>query len=343
MVLVLIGFIFLGLEEIIMKIEPLVSVIVAVSNNEETIYDCVESIMRQSYKNLEILLVIEESYDRISVICSNLALIDYRIRIISAVHDLSSNFNAKLAAFYEGLMYAAGNYVAFVDSNDRLHCDMIQSLVVTCIKHQCQIACGRISIWDDSRNLCDSKKGTIRVYNRTAAFMSRKFTIEPYGKLFDIALFEDLCQDNFYLYNLYYKANKISVTERDMYYRLCESTSGIDIRFWHNSIMKYFKNRIQYFKKKERNLLELSHEYYCEFLADYYIYQLKNREDTNSVNKTYKEFRREFWVVRYNNITPFYIKCRLGLLNYAPKVYDAIIKVLRINTDLAMINNLKRL
>lgn len=328
-----------------MKIEPLVSVIVAVSTDEETIYGCIESIMEQSYHNLEIILVIDDSYDRINIICNNIALMDNRIRIINIDPDMKDNEASNISAFYEGLRHAAGSYAVFVDSGDRLHNDMIRILTGICVKHQCQIACCRTGMRKKSGSLRLSKRGSIRVYRKNAAFLSRKFTCELYGKIFNTALFEDedLCRSDLCLYPLYYRAGKISVTEKIMYFRNDESFTLDDKQIRFDAVFNYYKERIRYFKKKDKNLSDLSHEYFCEFLADYYIYQLINREEAGSPEKTCAEFKREYGIVRYNAITPVITKLRLGFIYHIPKLYAVLIKIFRIRMDLIMAKNLKRL
>lgn len=328
-----------------MKIEPLVSVIVAVSTNEETIYGCIESIMEQSYHNLEIILVIDNSYDRINIICNNLALMDSRIQIVNLIQNKKNKDDLRISAFYEGLQHASGSLITFVDSNDRIQKDMIRILVGISIKYQCQIACCKMSLCKEDKAYCPSKREKIRVYRRNAAFMSRRFSSEPYGKLFDIYLFEELCQSTFFLYPLYYRTKKFAIIEREMYFRHYNYNNRFkkNIRFRINAIMKYYKDRIQYFKNKERNLLELSHEYYCEFLADYYIHQFRSGTDANILERIYTDFRREYRVIRYNTVTPLYKKWRLDLLYHVPKLYVIIANILRINTDLIIMSKIDRL
>jgi len=330
-----------------MRIEPLVSVVVAVSENEETIYGCIESILEQTYRNLEIILVVDDSFDRINIICNNLVMMDSRIRLLNITPDKKGNADYKIKAFYEGLRYTDGSYVAFVDSNDRLHRDMIRTLINICIKYQCPIACCKTvllgsGLQKDNNRLYYSKKATTRVYRRNAAFLSRKFTCEFYGKLFDMDLFEEISQSDLFLYPLYYRADRIAVVERYLYYRQeIISTDNFGLRA--DAVIKYYKDRIRYFKKRERELYDLSHEYYCEFLADYYLYQIKNLSDIDGPEKTLSEFRREFNIVRYNTVTPIYTKLRLELLYRIPKLYVTVIKILRIKRYKVIISNIKRL
>lgn len=102
---------------------PLVSVIVPVYNTEDYLERCVESISRQSYSNLEIILVDDGSSDRCPEICETLAACDSRVRVI---HQANAGpgiaRNAALDVF-------TGEYVVFVDSDDYVERQMIQEMV----------------------------------------------------------------------------------------------------------------------------------------------------------------------------------------------------------------------
>lgn len=326
-----------------MKIEPLVSIIVAVSTNEETIYSCVESIMEQSYHNLEVILVIDDLYDRINIICNNLALMDSRIRIVNFNWDEKNKEDIKISAFNEGLRHAVGTYITFVDSNDRLQRDMIRILLGMCIKYQCQIACCRKGLIKHFKPFYPSETGKVVVYRRNAAFMSRKFSDELTGKLFNNSLFDDFYLSSYILYRLYYKATRISTIDREMYFIQDDKKQNKDVKLQIKACMKHFRDRIYYFKDKERNLLDLSHEYYCLFLAGLYIYKFKNGADLNSLQHIFAAFGREYRKVRLNSITPITIKLQLGLLYHKPKLFLYMAKLLRINTNSFMFKNLNRL
>ena len=92
--------------------EPLISVIVPIYNVENYLDKCIESIVNQTYKNLEIILVDDGSPDNSPKICDNWALKDNRIKVIHKENGgLSSARNA-------GIQNASGEYIAFIDSDD---------------------------------------------------------------------------------------------------------------------------------------------------------------------------------------------------------------------------------
>ena len=105
-----------------MKFE-LISVIVPVYNVEKYLDECVESIVNQTYTNLEIILVDDGSPDRCPEMCDQWAKKDERIRVIHKENGgLSSARNA-------GLGIATGDYVGFVDSDDFIKKDMYETLL----------------------------------------------------------------------------------------------------------------------------------------------------------------------------------------------------------------------
>ena len=94
--------------------EPLVSVIVPVYNAQQQIARCVESIRRQSYTNLEILLLNDGSRDVSLEVCQMYARVDPRILIVDKDNSgVSATRNI-------GLRLAKGEYLQFVDSDDYL-------------------------------------------------------------------------------------------------------------------------------------------------------------------------------------------------------------------------------
>lgn len=97
-----------------MQKEGLISIIVPVYNAEKTLTTCVESVLSQSYANLEIILVDDGSKDQSLEICRGFARKDARVRIISQENA------GPAAARNRALAVMTGEYVLFVDSDDYL-------------------------------------------------------------------------------------------------------------------------------------------------------------------------------------------------------------------------------
>lgn len=101
---------------------PLISVVIPVYNVEDYISECVQSIVQQSYKNLEIILVNDGSMDNSILKVSEILVSDDRCRVINKENGgLSDARNA-------GLNIVTGEYVCFIDSDDYLEKNFIQNL-----------------------------------------------------------------------------------------------------------------------------------------------------------------------------------------------------------------------
>lgn len=110
-----------------------ISVIVPVYKVENYLKRCVDSIINQSYKNLEIILVDDGSPDKCPAICDGYAEKDPRIKVIHKKNGgLSSARNA-------GLDIATGDYIGFVDSDDMIHRDFYKILLYELRKNGCDI------------------------------------------------------------------------------------------------------------------------------------------------------------------------------------------------------------
>ena len=102
---------------------PLVSIIVPVYNSEDRLKYCVDSIINQTYENIEIILVNDGSTDNSKTICEEYEENDKRIIVVN------KNNGGPNSARKEGFSRSKGDFVMFVDSDDWLSCDAISDLV----------------------------------------------------------------------------------------------------------------------------------------------------------------------------------------------------------------------
>lgn len=100
----------------------LISIIIPVYNVEPYVTRCINSVIAQTYKNIEIIIVDDGSTDNSGTICDNYAMIDSRIKII---HQKNSG---TIIARNEGLKIAQGKYIGFVDSDDYIKPQMYENL-----------------------------------------------------------------------------------------------------------------------------------------------------------------------------------------------------------------------
>ena len=106
-----------------MNKEPMVSVIVPIYNVEKYLKRCIDSILNQTYKNLEIILVDDGSPDKCPEICDEYAKSDKRIKVI---HKQNAGVSA---ARNDGLAIAQGDLIGFVDPDDYIVSEMYECMV----------------------------------------------------------------------------------------------------------------------------------------------------------------------------------------------------------------------
>lgn len=113
---------------------PLISVIIPIYNVEKYLHKCVDSVLAQTYKNLEIILVDDGSTDASGQICDEYAAKDSRIKVIHKPNGgVSSARNA-------GLKVASGEYIGFVDGDDYIELSMYQILLDSILQTHSDIA-----------------------------------------------------------------------------------------------------------------------------------------------------------------------------------------------------------
>lgn len=197
--------------------EFLISVIIPVYKVEAHIRRCVESIINQSYKNLEIILVDDGSPDYCGVICDEYAEIDKRIKVI---HKENGGTGSARNA---GLDIATGEYIAFVDSDDYVDLDMYEILQKIAVETNADvIECGYRWIKPEGiRDLNNTRK--VDFYSNMEALEELYFgeqisggvSIVVWNKLYrselleNIRFIEKFAEDIEFTPRIYYHANKI--------------------------------------------------------------------------------------------------------------------------------------
>ena len=124
--------------------QPKISIIVPIYKVEPYLRKCLDSIVNQTYQNLEIILIDDGSPDRCGEICDEYAAKDGRITVIHKTNGgLSSARNA-------GLDAATGEYIGFVDSDDWIEMDMYEYLLSNVLSKNADICiCGRYEEYEN--------------------------------------------------------------------------------------------------------------------------------------------------------------------------------------------------
>ncbi|MEE1047672.1 MAG: glycosyltransferase family 2 protein [Clostridia bacterium] len=175
--------------------KPLISVIVPIYKVEQYLKRCLDSIINQTYKNLEIILVDDGSPDRCGEMCDEFSKADSRIRVVHKINGgLSSARNA-------GLDIMTGEYVGFVDSDDWIESEMFEKLYELLVSNGAQIAaCGTGMVFSSGEvhylNSDYPQDKKIEIYQKQDAFkeliLNQKITNSVCDKLFSKQIFDEL-------------------------------------------------------------------------------------------------------------------------------------------------------
>lgn len=140
---------------------PLVSIIIPVYNIKSYLCQCINSVIKQSYYNIEIILIDDGSFDGSSEICDKYARIDDRIKVFHTTN------NGLSAARNLGIEKASGEYIAFLDGDDWLSLNAIKKLLIVSLKNNADIVCCCFS--SEYKNIISKNKKninyTIKLYN----------------------------------------------------------------------------------------------------------------------------------------------------------------------------------
>ena len=123
--------------------DRLVSVVVPVYNSEKFLARCVSSILKQSYSELELLLIDDGSTDLSGKICDEFAALDNRVRVFH------KNNEGVSVARNVGIEMSRGAYISFVDSDDWIEIDFLKEMVSSAIEHNSNIVVGGYrTVWN---------------------------------------------------------------------------------------------------------------------------------------------------------------------------------------------------
>ena len=171
-----------------------ISIIVPVFNLEHEITDCVKSILCQTHKNIEIIIVDDGSKDQSKVIIQKLA--DEDDRIVPVFKANGGVTSARLA----GVKIATGDWIGFVDGDDYIEPDMYERLLSNALKYDAQIShCGYQMCFPDGRVNYFHNTGRLATQDKLTGLcdlLAGSF-IEPglWNKLFHKTLFHSLLHD----------------------------------------------------------------------------------------------------------------------------------------------------
>lgn len=118
-----------------MSVTPLVSVLIPVYNTSNYLSQCIDSVLNQTHKNLEVIIVNDGSTDNSYEICSKYESMDKRIKLIH------QNNGGLVDARKKACSVANGKFCICLDSDDYFDCDMIEKMVHLILKYEADIVC----------------------------------------------------------------------------------------------------------------------------------------------------------------------------------------------------------
>lgn len=312
--------------------KPLVSVIVPVYNVQNYIERCIKSILDQSYKNIELILIDDGSTDNSKNICEQFTMKDKRVCLISKKNEGAGY------ARNVGIDLAKGKYIMFVDSDDYLLEYGIERAVSVIIKENADIVrFGHCSGKDNNYSI-NTRIKPYKVYDNKQVFRTRETDICVWGKLYKRSILGNIrypkvstYDDEFVTYKFLYQAKKIVLLNEIYYYYYMSSNSIMRSRDKELplGIVNAYEERKLYFKdKKEDELYEITcKEYAIRLMLLYFKYDLY-RQAKYSKDELYAMFKREYKQGR--NVTSG-IKEKITLLgfNIAPKIMDIAVKIIK--------------
>ena len=245
----------------------MVSVIIPAYNVEQYVERCVYSVTKQTYRNLEIILVDDGSTDCTGIICDKLAKEDNRISVIHKTNGgLSDARNA-------GIDVSRGEYISFVDSDDYIASDMLEHMMnAMCETDISMVVVGFWKQSGDAREYCGPT--TERVVSSEEAlkdiYIGHEIYPASWNKLYRRALFNNnrfavgmINEDSEIITKLLMECNRVALVSKPLYIYMIREGSITQSSFSskdYNGI-KAYRTAVDVCKKRKKSLLPYARYY----------------------------------------------------------------------------------
>ena len=315
----------------------LISIIVPVYKVEKYLNKCINSILDQTYQNIEIILVDDGGKDKCPMICDEYVKIDQRVKVIHQENrGLSGARNV-------GIEMAKGEYLIFVDSDDTIEKTLVKDLYECAKKNNTPIAiCGRRYVFEDGTIICKQPDNIEKTFDFKDAIIEMNkfdlFDMSAWAKIYKHDIFEKirfpegkLSEDYFIMYKLIELSGKVSYISKPLYNYMQRDNSISRNKNINHDFIEAAKKQLEDLEDKYPDLKETLHIAYASANLTVLDFYIKNEV------KCPKEKIREFRNVVKENI--IYIKSNknikitkkfqfyIFLLNYT--LYKVIFKIFR--------------
>ena len=312
---------------------PLISVIVPAYGVEQYLPRCVDSLLAQTYPNLEILLVDDGSPDRCPQICDDYAARDSRVRAIHKRNGgLSDARNAGMAA-------AKGEYLAFVDGDDYVDPEMYAALAQALRDTGDKLAiCGFKKVRDDGtlRRQIDMNfppSLTEDEFWYQLFFPFRDLGTVAWNKLYHRSLLEGLAfpvgkihEDEWLVHHYVSRAERVAVVNRCLYYYVVRegSITSQALSPRSLSILPAISQRTAYFAEKgKKRAVVLSMRNYARYVILFLSGWRDEPRYAKNISEIRKDFRQE--IKKYSSYAPPVDAVYWHLALYAPSLMRRLI------------------
>ena len=277
--------------------EKKISVIIPVYNTEDYIEKCIRSIMEQTFKNLEIIIVNDGTTDKSIDICKKLQEEDNRIIIIN-----QENMGVSKAR-NTGLKNATGDYIGFVDSDDFLEPDMYEIMYNHLENEQADLCRIKAFIYNREGGIEEiAKERNTFIYNNELeimnAYLKNELKIAVWDKLFRAETVKDLVfddklfnEDAAYVWEACLNSKKVVMDTKQLYHHIKRPVNSLTSAPFgeHNlTLFKYSKDNFNKLITERPELEEQAYLFYFNGL--FHLLKVYKRDwDNNNLTDLYKE------------------------------------------------------
>ena len=287
----------------------LISIIIPVYKVEKYLEKCIESVLKQTYTNLQIILVDDGSPDNCGKICDEYAKKDSRIEVIHKANGgLSDARNV-------GISKAKGRYIGFVDSDDYIKEDMYEILLNLIKKYDADVSICNLYDVIDGNECIRNKENGIREYSRLdilkEVLLDKNIQSYAWNKLYEKELFDEIkypirkkYEDIGTTFYLFEKCNKIVVTSEPEYYYLKRADSLVN-NVTESTILDYTEIIIQRYLYIKQNIKELR-KYNNYYLAKTLITAHNDIENLENISEGMQQRYKKLYelvleIIKSNN------------------------------------------
>ena len=274
-----------------------VSVIVPIYKVEKYIHRCIDSILKQTYSNLEVILVDDGSPDNCGEIADEYASKDQRVVVVHKENGgLSDARNA-------GMKYINGEFIVFVDSDDWIEKNMIERMVHTSLKYKADVVQSAFYYAYDDKRLLDNRYSSTKdepviLDNRSLMYelvTNEKVKNFAWGKLYKARLIQDipfkkgvLFEDVFWAHKVMHRVDTYVMIHEPLYHYYQREDSIVATYTPKNlDILKGLKERHIFIEKYYEELTDESYQMIIRTSLIHYNLLFKNwKKGPNKIYRT---------------------------------------------------------